>query len=131
MASCPSLLCLPCGSSGAAAVDAPAEADFCVRFTNDCGLLVRVITRGFRGKRRGGDIDRVPPGQYTTDDFPVLSAGPTPNLDVDRWTLVLEDADRRELHRWTWNELRLLPASDVTVDIHCVTKWSKLDTRWT
>jgi len=90
-----------------------------------------VITRGFRGKRRGGDIDRVPPGQYTTDDFPVLSAGPTPNLDVDRWTLVLEDADRRELHRWTWNELRLLPASDVTVDIHCVTKWSKLDTRWT
>ena len=90
-----------------------------------------MITRGFRGKRRGGDIDRVPPGQYTTDDFPVLSAGPTPNLDVDRWTLVLEDADRRELHRWTWNELRLLPASDVTVDIHCVTKWSKLDTRWT
>ncbi len=89
-----------------------------------------MITRGFRGKRRGGDAERVPPGQYLTDDFPVLSAGPTPRVALDRWSLVLEDPARRELGRWTWPALNALPATEETVDIHCVTKWSKLDTRW-
>src|SRR5262249_40655853 len=89
-----------------------------------------MITRGFRGKRRGGDPGRIPPGQYVTSDFPVLSAGPTPRVAPETWSLVLEDSARRELGRWTWAAFHALPATEVTVDIHCVTKWSKLDTRW-
>ena len=90
-----------------------------------------MATRGFRRKHSLGASDRTPPGQYVTDDFPVLSArGLPPRTSLDTWTFALEVAPGRELHRWTWNELRSLPASQVTVDIHCVTKWSKLDTRW-
>jgi DMSO/TMAO reductase YedYZ molybdopterin-dependent catalytic subunit len=89
-----------------------------------------MITRGFKGRRRGGDRARVPPGQYVTDDFPVLSAGPTPRAQLDSWSFVLRDVDERELASWSWTDLLALPATTVTVDIHCVTKWSKLDTRW-
>jgi len=89
-----------------------------------------IITRGFRGKRRDSESGRVPPGQYVTDDFPVLSAGPTPKVPAENWSFVLEDTERRELLRLGWKELLALPATDLTVDIHCVTKWSKLGTRW-
>jgi DMSO/TMAO reductase YedYZ molybdopterin-dependent catalytic subunit len=51
-------------------------------------------------------------------------------VPLDTWTFALEEAPGRELHRWTWDEFRSLPTTEVTVDIHCVTKWSKLDTRW-
>jgi DMSO/TMAO reductase YedYZ molybdopterin-dependent catalytic subunit len=71
----------------------------------------------------------VPPGQYVTKDFPVLSAGPTPRVSVDQWTFSLTRG-RELLRSWTWAELRALPADAVTADIHCVTRWSKLDTRW-
>jgi len=86
------------------------------------------VTRGFEGRRRGSD-DRLPPGQYLTGDFPVLSAGPTPPVDHDEWELwvATEDGTR---HTWSWDELMALPAESVTVDIHCVTSWSKLDTEW-
>jgi DMSO/TMAO reductase YedYZ molybdopterin-dependent catalytic subunit len=89
------------------------------------------ISRGFHGRRRP-DVDpaRVPPGQYVTPDFPVLSAGPTPHTALDAWSLTLDgalDASRR----WSWEELQALPSESFTVDIHCVTKWSKLDTTWT
>jgi DMSO/TMAO reductase YedYZ molybdopterin-dependent catalytic subunit len=88
------------------------------------------ISRGFRGRRRQPDVaGRIPPGQYLTDDFPVLSAGPTPRTPFDRWDLRLDgevDAPRR----WTWQEFLSLPRETFTVDIHCVTKWSKLDTEW-
>jgi DMSO/TMAO reductase YedYZ molybdopterin-dependent catalytic subunit len=87
-----------------------------------------VITRGFRGKRREGRP--LPPGQYLTDDFPVLSAGPTPRTDLDRWSFVLEDRRRHPLLRCDWKQLLALPATELTTDIHCVTRWSKLDTRW-
>jgi len=87
-----------------------------------------MITRGFRGKRQSSE--RIPPGQYVTNDFPVLSAGPTPHSPLATWSFSLEDATRHELHRWTWKELLALPATEIRVDIHCVTKWSKLDTRW-
>jgi len=89
------------------------------------------ISRGFRSRRRTGlDPSRVPPGQYVTDDFPVLSAGPTPHTPLDQWSFAVGGA--MEAGRsWTWEELLALPAETVTVDIHCVTKWSKLDTRWT
>ena len=86
-----------------------------------------VFTRGFRGKRR--QDDRLPPGQYLVDDFPVLSAGPTPRLDLDRWRFELV-TEHGEGMRWTWAQLMELPAEDITVDIHCVTRWSKLATRW-
>jgi DMSO/TMAO reductase YedYZ molybdopterin-dependent catalytic subunit len=91
-----------------------------------------VVTRGFRGKRRdgAGERERVPPGQYLTPDFPVLSAGPTPHVNLADWSLVLEDPKRRELFRCSWTELLALPATEIKVDIHCVTKWSKLDTTW-
>jgi DMSO/TMAO reductase YedYZ molybdopterin-dependent catalytic subunit len=87
------------------------------------------ISRGFRGRRRPVDPSRVPPGQYVTDDFPVLAAGPTPHTPLDHWTFAIDGAARAP-RRWTWDELAALPTETVTVDIHCVTKWSKLDTVW-
>jgi DMSO/TMAO reductase YedYZ molybdopterin-dependent catalytic subunit len=87
-------------------------------------------TRGFRGKRPTTGSDRTPPGQYLTEDFPVLSAGPTPRTRLDAWSFTLEDAQRQPLWTCSWKELLALPASELTVDIHCVTKWSKLDTVW-
>ena len=86
-----------------------------------------VVTRGFTG--RGHSDPKLPPGQYLTEDFPVLSAGPTPRIDLNKWqfTVVTEAGGR---HTWNWQELLALPSEDVTVDIHCVTKWSKLGTRW-
>ena len=88
------------------------------------------ISRGFRG-RRSSDVDaaRVPPGQYVTEDFPVLSAGPTPHTPLSEWSFTIRGAVDEPL-TWTWDELQALPSETVTVDIHCVTKWSKLDTTW-
>jgi DMSO/TMAO reductase YedYZ molybdopterin-dependent catalytic subunit len=71
----------------------------------------------------------VPPGQYVTDDFPVLSAGPTPHTSLDDWDLTIT-GEVDGLRRWSWDEFRALPSEPVTVDIHCVTKWSKLDSEW-
>jgi DMSO/TMAO reductase YedYZ molybdopterin-dependent catalytic subunit len=88
------------------------------------------ISRGFRGRRRDVDPTRVPPGQYVTPDFPVLSAGPTPRVALDEWSFLVDGAVD-EAVSWTWDELRALPAETFTLDIHCVTKWSKLDTTWT
>ena len=87
-----------------------------------------VFSRGFRGRRQEGPPGRVPPGQYLTDDFPVLSAGPTPHTPLEEWTFTIEGG--AEPVRWTWDEFRALPSVTVTQDIHCVTKWSKLDTVW-
>jgi DMSO/TMAO reductase YedYZ molybdopterin-dependent catalytic subunit len=90
----------------------------------------RFVTRGFVGRRQPAERgQRVPPGQYVTTDFPVLSAGPTPHTGLDEWSLAIDGlvAQRRQ---WTWDEFLALPAQDYTVDISCVTKWTKLDTRW-
>ena len=88
------------------------------------------ISRGFLGRRPQVDATRVPPGQYLTRDFPVLSAGPTPHTPLDEWTFLISGAVDEPVS-WTWEELLALPAETPTVDIHCVTKWSKLDTSWT
>jgi DMSO/TMAO reductase YedYZ molybdopterin-dependent catalytic subunit len=88
------------------------------------------VSRGFRGRRPPVDPTRVPPGQYVTYDFPVLSAGPTPHTPLDEWSFTLSGA-LDEPVSWTWDELKALPSEDITVDIHCVTKWTKLDTKWT
>lgn len=88
------------------------------------------VSRGFRGRRRPLDESgRVPPGQYLTDDFPVLSAGPTPHTPLEEWDFSIE-GEVAEPKRWTWEEFRAFPSETVTKDIHCVTKWSKLDMTW-
>lgn len=86
-----------------------------------------LVTRGFAGRGRR-DVD-LPPGQYLTEDFPVLSAGPTPRVGLDQWSFgVVTGAGARQT--WSWPEFLALPSEEVTVDIHCVTKWSKLGTHW-
>ena len=88
------------------------------------------VSRGFKGRRREeGESGRVPPGQYLVDDFPVLSAGPTPRTPLADWSFTI-DGEVSDTRRWTWEEFRALPSETVTKDIHCVTKWSKLDTVW-
>jgi len=88
---------------------------------------VGIVTPGFTGRRRS-DVN-LPPGQYLTEDFPVLSAGPTPRIPLDAWEFVIV-TETGQKHTWSWPQLMAMPSEDVTVDIHCVTKWSKLGTRW-
>jgi DMSO/TMAO reductase YedYZ molybdopterin-dependent catalytic subunit len=89
------------------------------------------VSRGFHGRGRTtpGTDGRVPPGQYVTSDFPVLSAGPTPQIALADWSFSIV-AGGATLVSWSWQELQALPAETVNADIHCVTRWSKLDTRW-
>jgi DMSO/TMAO reductase YedYZ molybdopterin-dependent catalytic subunit len=88
------------------------------------------ISRGFRSRRQEQTPrNRVPPGQYVTTDFPVLSAGPTPQIKVEDWTLSLQLAGSLP-GKWSWLEFEALPQTTIKTDIHCVTKWSKLDTTW-
>ena len=88
------------------------------------------VSRGFRGRRRSeGPPDRVPPGQYLVEDFPVLSAGPTPDVALADWAFAIT-GEIDEPRTWTWEGLQALPHEAITRDIHCVTKWSKLDTAW-
>src|SRR5947209_17870658 len=87
-----------------------------------------LFSRGFQGRRSEGPADRIPPGQHLVDDFPVLSAGPTPHIPLDQWTFTIEGG--AEPVSWTWEEFLALRSETPTVDIHCVTKWSKLDTTW-
>src|SRR5438093_2693417 len=82
----------------------------------------RFISRGFVGKRRAPDVaNRVPPGQYLTPDFPVLSAGPTPRTPLDRWSFTIQGLVSQPV-TWTWAEFLQLPTQTFVVDIHCVTK---------
>ena len=90
------------------------------------------ISRGFVGKRREPEAaraNRVPPGQYLTRDFPVLSAGPTPRTPLAQWTFRIQGLVREPV-QWSWEEFKKLPAQTFVVDISCVTKWTKLDTKW-
>src|SRR5215475_9248034 len=86
------------------------------------------ISPGFSGRRSTTD-SQLPPGQYLTAGFPVLSAGPTPNVPLDRWELTIEEGTD-VLRRWDWASFRSLPSETPTVDLHCVTGWSKLATSW-
>jgi DMSO/TMAO reductase YedYZ molybdopterin-dependent catalytic subunit len=90
----------------------------------------RFVSRGFFGKRRQPDAaGRIPPGQHLVGDFPVLSAGPTPQIRLDDWQLTIYGLVREPV-AWNWAQFNQLPTQSFTVDIHCVTKWSKLDTHW-
>ena len=86
-----------------------------------------IVSPGFTGRRRGAE--ELPPGQYLTHDFPVLSAGPTPQVRIWHWefTVTTESGVK---HKWDWAALLALPAEEITKDIHCVTRWSKLQTEW-
>src|SRR5512146_2357254 len=98
-------------------------------------MTERFVTRGFVGRRgtqgaEGEDVGaRIPPGQYLTTDFPVLSAGPTPRTPLDRWSFSIEGLVGEPIS-WTWDTFQALPGREWTVDISCVTKWTKLDMRW-
>ena len=89
------------------------------------------ISREFVGRRRSpaSHAERIPPGQYETRDFPVLSAGPTPRLQLSEWSFSMH-VGKTLLGKWNWREFQDLEQTRLTVDIHCVTKWSKLDTVW-
>ena len=86
------------------------------------------FTRGFSGRQREESPD-LPPGQFLTHDFPVLSAGPTPRVDLDEWEFSIT-TETGEKHDWDWAALQSLAIDDVSTDIHCVTRWSKLGTSW-
>ncbi len=88
-----------------------------------------LINQGFGRKRASANSDRIPPGQYETQDFPVLSAGPTPRVPLVNWTFALDGLVEKPV-QWTWEQFAALPHQVFTKDIHCVTKWSKLDTKW-
>jgi DMSO/TMAO reductase YedYZ molybdopterin-dependent catalytic subunit len=87
------------------------------------------FSRGFTGRRRTPEelTERLPPGQYSERGFPVLTAGPTPDVSLDEWRFRI-DGMVAEPREWTWEQFRDLPFEEVPCDIHCVTKWSKLGT---
>ena len=86
------------------------------------------ISFGFSGRRRP-DTPGLPPGQYLTESFPVLSAGPTPKIEPEQWDFTIA-TEKGVTHSWSWDELNDLPIDDVSTDIHCVTSWSKFGTGW-
>jgi DMSO/TMAO reductase YedYZ molybdopterin-dependent catalytic subunit len=88
------------------------------------------ITRGFRRRHAEPPAGTaLPPGQYLTRDFPVLSAGPTPDVPLEQWRFSVRGAVGHE-RSWSWDEFQDLDRETITVDIHCVTSWSKLGTTW-
>src|SRR5258705_12276619 len=91
-------------------------------------LPMAIISKGFSRRRRAGD-EKLPPGQYIPPDFPVLSAGPTPHVPLDQWEFTIDDG-ANVLRRWDWKSFRDLPTETFTVDIHCVTRWSKFGSAW-
>ena len=89
-----------------------------------------MATRGFTGRGRpAGSDGRLPAGQYVTTEFPVLSAGPTPRIELASWRFTLKIGPK-PVKQWTWEQFNRLPMSTMACDIHCVTQWSKFDTSW-
>ena len=87
-----------------------------------------VVNSGFGGRPRASD-PRLPPGQSLAEDWPVLTAGPTPDLDEREWSFTITTEGGIE-HRWDWAALLEMGVEDIVTDIHCVTHWSKLDMPW-
>ncbi|MEL0210217.1 MAG: molybdopterin-dependent oxidoreductase, partial [Novosphingobium sp.] len=89
-----------------------------------------MVTRGFTGRGSGSDQSgRIPPGQHLVENFPVLTAGPTPDLDTAKWNFTVKIGPK-PVKVWNWSQFNALPQTRVKKDIHCVTSWSKLDTAW-
>lgn len=78
---------------------------------------------------QGVDPARVPPGQYVTERFPVLHAGVTPKVKLNAWDFTVTGLVGEPV-TWSYQDFLDLPQSERTFDIHCVTKWTKLDTTW-
>jgi len=91
-------------------------------------MLKKVLNR-----RREEEIkraeNRLPPGQSLTEQFPVLHYGPTPRVNLKEWDFRIFGLVEEE-RRWNWEEFNQLPRTQVTLDLHCVTRWSKFDTVW-
>lgn len=82
-----------------------------------------------QASRREELADRIPPGQSITKGFPVLTYGETPVVEQAAWTCRVFGKVERE-HTFTWADLMAMPQTEITTDIHCVTTWSMLDTKW-
>lgn len=80
-------------------------------------------------KRQAETESRIPPGQYKTEKFPVLTYGPEPQIVLQNWRLRLFGLVENALDL-TWTEFTALPTARTTTDIHCVTRWSMLDSHW-
>lgn len=88
------------------------------------------VTRGFKGKRQPEDEQkRTPPGQHLTTDFPVLTAGPTQHFQLEDWRFDISGLVNQPMS-WNYQDVEKLGLQTFTCDIHCVTTWSKLDTKW-
>jgi len=90
-------------------------------------LAFDLLSRRSRDRERYGD--RLPPGQKVVEDWPVLTYGVTPIIDLDNWRLRIHGAVDREAE-FTWEQFRALPSATVTCDIHCVTSWSRMDNQF-
>lgn len=91
--------------------------------------MEKFFNKGFGRKHNSNKNNRIPPGQYEARDFPVLTAGPTPHIKTSDWSFTIQGLVQSP-KQWTWKQFNLLPKESFTKDIHCVTKWSKLDTNW-
>ena len=91
-------------------------------------MLDRVIRRK-QDEERLRQEGRLPPGQSLTQKFPVLHYGPVPRFNPATWDFRVWGQVEDEVH-WTWDEFNQLPRTQVKMDIHCVTRWSKFDTVW-
>lgn len=91
--------------------------------------MLNSIFRRKEDEQRFEEEGRLPPGQSATNKFPVLHYGPVPRFDPATWNFKVWGEVEQEI-TWTWDELLALPRTSLTMDIHCVTRWSKFDTTW-
>ena len=91
------------------------------------------MLKRFRDRRqeeaRARDMNRLPPGQSLTQKFPVLHYGTVPKANLEAWDFRIFGLVQNEV-TWSWEEFNQLPRTKVLMDIHCVTRWSKVDTLW-
>ena len=87
-----------------------------------------IINKGFQGKG-GTNPERLPPGQTQVTGWPVLTYGPTPQIDREKWSLTIDGAVNTPI-TLSWEEFNNLPKTELATDIHCVTRWSKFDMKW-
>src|SRR5262245_59641930 len=116
-----------CGLADAASSYSPRVAHECdMALALLCGYCssirqgVMTESRGFVGRRGGANV-KLPPGQYLTTDFPILSAGPTPHVPLDKWELTIDDGTNA-LRRWNWTSFREFETDSISADLHCVTR---------
>ncbi len=80
-------------------------------------------------EQRVAQEGRLPPGQSLTQKFPVLHYGPVPRFNPATWNFRIWGEVEHEI-LWTWDQIQRLPRTQMVMDIHCVTRWSKFDTSW-